>query len=128
MVPKGRWELHARKARRFCALVLGAASLASGPAPAFVREPVCARQENINGWSRPYRVDALVLRGLELNKAKQNMHYQPGSLYAVLLWDKDNSTAIQLDTPRFPDIGQTGRDERGNRWELWKGHGCRAGP
>ncbi len=92
---------------------------------AFVRQTVCGRQENINGWSGPYRVDALVLRGLELNKAKQNMHYKPGSLYVVLLWDKDSSTAIELDAPRFPDIGQTGRDERGNRWELWKGRGCR---
>jgi len=99
--------------------------LAPRSGDAFVHETVCGRQENINGWSGQYRVDALVLRGLELNKAKQNMHYKPGSLYVVLLWDKDSSTAIELDAPRFPDIGQTGRDERGNRWELWKGQGCR---
>ena len=124
----GRSQTRRAGWRQILASVVCFLCLAGGRAEGFSREVVCARQENINGWSRPYRVDALILRGLELNKAKQNMHYKPGSLYVVLLWDKDNSTAIELPSPRFPDIGQTGRDERGNRWELWKGHGCRAGP
>jgi hypothetical protein len=124
-LPTGRWQTHAGTARRLWAPALLLACLFCRPAAAFVRENICGRQENINGWSHPYKVEGLVLRGLELNRAKQNMHYRPGSLYVVLLWDKDNSTAIELDAPRFPDIGQSGRDERGNRWEVWKGQGCR---
>lgn len=124
-MPIGRGRTLAGVLRRMRLPALVLLVLAAGQGSAFMRETVCARQETINGWSRQHRVEALILRGLEINKAKANMHYKPGSLYVVLLWDKDHSTAIELDAPRFQDIGQTGRDERGMRWELWKGQGCR---
>ena len=96
----------------------------AGPAAAFMREKVCARQDTINGWSRTHTVDALILRGLELNHAKKALIFTPASLYVVLLWDKERTTAIELDVPRFSDMGQSGRDERGVRWEVKKGEGC----
>ena len=96
----------------------------AGPAAAFMREKVCARQDTINGWSRTHTVDALILRGSELNHAKKALIFTPASLYVVLLWDKERTTAIELDVPRFSDLGQAGRDERGNRWEVKKGEGC----
>ena len=94
-------------------------------AHALVREPVCARQDTINGWSRQHRVEALILRGSELNNAKKNMLFSPASLYVVLLWDESRVTAIQLDAPVLRPVGQSGRDERGIRWKVATGRFCK---
>ena len=94
-------------------------------AHALVREPVCARQDTINGWSRQHLVDALILRGSELNEAKKNMLFSPASLYVVLLWDESRVTAIELDAPVLRPVGQSGRDERGVLWRVTTGRFCR---
>ena len=94
-------------------------------AQALVREPVCARQDTINGWSRQHMVEALILRGSELNEAKKGMLFSPASLYVVLLWDESRVTAIQLDAPVLRPVGQSGRDERGIRWKVATGRFCK---
>jgi hypothetical protein len=103
-----------------CAAFLAAAS----PAQAMQRETVCARQDTINGWSRPHRVEAVVVRGRELNQARQRLQFSPASLYVVLLWGGERVTAIELDVPVMRVTGQVGRDERGLRWEVLKGESC----
>lgn len=94
-------------------------------AQALMREPVCARQDTINGWSRQHTVEALILRGSELNEAKKNMLFSPASLYVVLLWDESRVTAIQLDAPVWRPVGQSGRDERGILWKVATGRFCK---
>ena len=106
------------------ALLATLAALACAGAQGFEREPVCAQQETSRGWSRVFRVEALVVRGLELNEAKKSLRYSPASLYVVLMWNENRSTAVELSAPVFPDIGQEGRDERGFRWRVWKGVSC----
>ena len=98
--------------------------LAAFAARGAMREPMCAQQDTINGWSHPHKVDALTVRGLELNQAKKSLLFVPSSLYVVLLWDESRTTAIELDMPVMSPVGQEGRDERGVRWRVWKGRTC----
>jgi hypothetical protein len=98
--------------------------LLSPTVPAAMREPMCARHENINGWSRFYRVDTLVVRGFELNQARGRLQFNPASLFAVLVWDEQRLTAVELDLPVMPPVGQAGRDEVGKRWEIKPGVKC----
>ena len=109
--------------RRLLLLIFSLLPIAT--AHALVREPVCARQDTINGWSRQHMVEALILRGAELNEAKKNMVFSPASLYVVLLWDESRVTAIQLDAPVWRPVGQSGRDERGMLWKVATGRFCR---
>lgn len=100
------------------------AVLACASAHGFERQPICAQQETSRGWSRVFHVEALVVRGMELNEAKKGMRYSPASLYVVLMWNENRNTAVELAAPVFPDIGQEGRDERGFRWRVWRGVSC----
>lgn len=88
-------------------------------------EVACARKDTINGWSHYYRVDALVLRGAELNWMKQKLLYRPKSMFVVLLWDRTQSTPIELDAPVLLPGAQEGRDDRGDRWQVTVGAGCK---
>lgn len=109
--------------RRFVALAcLLVPTLA---AHALVREPVCASQDTINGWSRQHKVEGVVLRGSELNQVKKSLLFSPPSLYVVLLWDESRVTAIELDAPVLRPVGQSGRDERGVRWKVATGDFCK---
>jgi hypothetical protein len=98
--------------------------LACPEARAVMHEKVCVQQDTINGWSRTHKVKALVLRGLELNEAKKSLQFTPASLYVVLLWDETRTTAIELDAPVLPPLGQEGRDLGGTRWRVWLGRTC----
>lgn len=108
--------------RRLLTLLLGLLPLSP---QAGMDEIACARKDTINGWSHLYRVDALVLRGAELNWMKQKLLYRPKSMFVVLLWDRVQSTSIELDAPVLMPGMQEGRDERGDRWQVTVGAGCK---
>lgn len=108
--------------RRLLILLLALLPLS---ARAGMDEIACARKDTINGWSHLYRVDALVLRGAELNWMKQKLLYRPKSMFVVLLWDKVQSTPIELDAPVLMPGMQEGRDDRGDRWQVTVGASCK---
>ncbi len=95
-----------------------------GIAHASDRIAVCAKYETETGWSKGYQVQATVTTGSELNQATSSFDYAPFSKYVVIFWEQHEASVIELDLPYLSAIGQSGKDQRGRRWEVSTGGLC----
>jgi hypothetical protein len=115
-----------RSARQVCAClsVLSALLLGCGGSFAAQRETVCARYMSTHGWSQRYKMNAVLIKGVELNQITRSHKYHSVSIYAVVYWNEEEANFVELSLPFQSPIGQAGVDERGVRWEIAKTDFC----
>lgn len=88
------------------------------------KQIVCAKYRKDYSWSSGYRVEATIIKGVELNKATVTFNYKPISTYVVIFWDKGQASIIELDFPILTGVGQSGEDQKGRKWEISKSSIC----
>ncbi|ABA58704.1 conserved hypothetical protein [Nitrosococcus oceani ATCC 19707] len=88
------------------------------------KQIVCAKYRKDYGWSSGYRVEATIIKGVELNKATVTFNYKPISTYVVIFWDKGQASIIELDFPILTGVGQPGEDQKGRKWKISKSSIC----
>lgn len=93
-------------------------------AQASERVTVCAKYETQLGWSKAYQVQATVATGSELNQATHTFGYTAYAKYVVIFWAENEASVIELDLPFLSVVGQTGKDQRGRRWQVSTGGLC----
>ncbi|TYP94002.1 hypothetical protein LX73_1722 [Fodinibius salinus] len=89
-------------------------------------ETLCVKYETETGWSQGYTVDVTVIEGSTLNEKTGTYDYNGYSTYAVIFWDNDQATIVELNyfTGSFSSTGTTGEDQRGREWKLAKTSLC----
>ncbi|GGR67712.1 hypothetical protein GCM10008959_32310 [Deinococcus seoulensis] len=97
-----------------------AAFLMLGNAIAAERVSVCAKYRTNSGWSKGYKVDAVLYKGTELNQATKSFDYSAFSSYVVIFWSKTNASIIEMDFPWLSVIGSSGKERDGTKWEISK--------
>lgn len=85
---------------------------------------VCAKYRTSSGWSNAYKVEAIILKGHELNQATSSLTYQGFDTYVVIFWDKDAASVIQMESAFVTFMEQTGYDQQGRAWQIKKGSVC----
>jgi hypothetical protein len=97
------------------ALLLAAFFFAALPAFAAERMEVCAKY---TPSGKQYKVQATIISGSDLNTATRTFNYNSFSTYAVIFWDKDEASVIELDWGTVSVLGTNGRDQTGRSWEI----------
>lgn len=81
-------------------------------------------------WSQYYTVDVTFMSGTELNRATKSYEYDGFSTYAIIFWDKDETSVIKLSsfTGCGLEVSQRcisnkatnleGEDNQGRGWEV----------
>ncbi len=85
------------------------------------KETVCAKYFTNHGWSKSYKVEASILKGLDLMRFASEPWYKASSgfsTFVVIVWDKDQESIIEMSWPTLSTIGQDGKDQRGVRWNI----------
>lgn len=81
-------------------------------------------------WSDYYTVEVIFMSGFELNNATKTFNYSVYSTYAIIFWDNDEASVIEIST--FTGCGTEvtqncitnnvvnleGEDQQGRRWEI----------
>jgi len=103
------------------------------------RKNVKAQYKNNSGWSDQFSVEAIFMKGPELNKATNSYKYTSYSLFAVIFWNQEgNASVIELDG--YDSCGLEadrdcieyhigdweGKDQQGREWTICSGHFCTA--
>lgn len=89
-------------------------------------ERLCVKYETNQGWSQNYHVQVRTLKGDELNNATNSYNYNSFSHYAVIFWDDDQASIIELRyfTGSYGPVATRGKDQRGVEWQLSKKSIC----
>lgn len=124
-----------RKRMTKCILLL-LAVLFSWTAEAKYTQTCKVKYRKNYGWSEYYQVDVNFLCGSELNKATRTYNYSSYMTYAVIFWDKNQATVIEISS--YTGCGSTvtkscitnnlsnleGEDQKGRIWEICTGNFC----
>ena len=83
---------------------------------------VCATYENSG---KTYSVEAVILKGSELNTETQSFDYNGLSTYAVIFWSNEQVTIIEFDLFLSLNgyVDTRGKDQKGRSWGIRKKNG-----
>jgi hypothetical protein len=103
----------------FTALVAALfASFVSTPAVASERVEICAQY---TATQHSYHVNAISVRGSELNSETHSFNYNSLSYYIVIFWAQDQASVIEMNSPFFGQptpFGADGSDQQGRAWQI----------
>lgn len=101
--------------------------LLSKAAYAETQESVCLKYKKEYGWSPSYSVEAKIMSGADLSSVTgKYMRFRAFSTYAVVFWDNDQATILELPTSSLgsvPSFSTSVKDQEGREWKISQSNG-----
>lgn len=80
------------------------------------KKRLCIKYDTRYGWSKGYKVEAIVLDGYELYYKTYDSKYNIYSKYVVIFWQPEQASIIELDFPFINAMGTEWKDQEGRKW------------